>query len=241
MIPVIKPQWPAPERVCAISTTRVGGVSQGAWRSLNLGSNCGDVPGDVFENQKRLGECLPAPVQWLSQVHGNTCLKHNGSRIQGDEADAVFSAQVGQVCAVLSADCLPVLFTDINGNQVAAAHAGWRGLAAGVLANTITAMDCEPNNLMAWLGPCIGPDKYEVGFEVRDAFLQVDPTSHIAFRASGTAWLADMNLLAKQQLENAGVTKIFGGNYCTFSESDKFFSFRRDGLTGRMATLIWLN
>jgi YfiH family protein len=241
MIPLIHPQWPAHERVCAISTTRAGGASQGVWQSLNLGSNSGDDFADVIKNRDRLGEHLPSPVKWLSQVHGNTCLEHDGSYIQDSEADAIVSSKAGQVCAILSADCLPVLLTDISGSIVAAAHGGWRGLAAGILRNTVAAMDCDPANLMAWLGPCIGRDKYEVGDDMRDVFLKNDPAAHIAFRESGSAWLADLNLLARQQLEHAGVTKLYGGDYCTFSDPHQFFSYRRDGITGRMATLIWLN
>lgn len=240
MIPFIEPEWPVPSCVSALATTRLGGVSKNAWQSLNLDSNCGDLRQDVAENMRRLEEFLPAPAKWLAQVHGNVPVRHDGITDQLPEADAIFSEIPGRVCAVLSADCLPVLFADIRGRRVAAAHAGWRGLVAGVLRKTVESLDCAPEELMAWLGPCIGRGAYQVGEDVRQAFVRNDNAAKEAFRISGRTWLADLNLLARQQLEKTGVHRIYGSDFCTYSDPERFFSYRRDGLTGRMATLIWL-
>jgi hypothetical protein len=202
--------------------------------------NCGDVPGNVVENRRRLLSILPNRPKWLSQVHGNRVSRHDGNASNQDAADAIVSSIPGQVCAVLTADCLPVLFTDKHARQVAVAHAGWRGLACGVLESTLGAMDARPGDIMAWLGPGIGPDRYEVGDDVHNAFISKSPIAERAFKKSGERWLANLYLLARQRLYEAGVENVYGGGYCTFSDSGRFFSYRRDGVTGRMASLIWL-
>jgi len=240
MLPTMVPDWPAPAGVKALVTTRRGGVSKDAWKSLNLGMNCGDVPGNVVENRRLLQPMLPNPPKWLSQIHGKGVIEHDGNTGSRDAADAIVSSNPGRVCAVLTADCLPVLFTDKRAGQVAVAHAGWRGLACGVLESTLNAMDSGPGDIMAWLGPGIGPDRYEVGDDVRDAFISKSPAADRAFKPSGERWLANLYLLARQRLSEAGVENVYGGRHCTFSDSARFFSYRRDGVTGRMASLIWL-
>jgi YfiH family protein len=202
--------------------------------------NCGDAAPDVTANQRRLQSLLPGAPKWLKQVHGNTVVRHDGQSEIQPVADAIIGSQAGQVCAVLTADCLPVLMTDAGGRQVALAHAGWRGLAGDVLKRTIEALDAEPSELMAWLGPGIGQKHYAVGHEVYRIFLEQDPAAAAAFRPSGTRWLADLGLIARQQLQRAGIKAIFGGGFCTFSDHRRFYSYRRDGTTGRMASLIWL-
>ena len=241
MIDVINPHWPAHARVRAFSTTRSGGVSIDSWESLNLGINCGDSPLSVAENARRVEEKLPSAAKWLNQVHGTTCIQHDGIIGLRPNADAIFTDQSDRVCAILSADCLPVLLSDVHGRQVAAAHAGWKGLSAGVLTSTVESLESSPRDLMAWLGPCIGKSSYEVGDDVRQAFINLDPMSEAAFHRQGKSWLADLALLARQQLEKSGVRQVFGGEFCTWSIPDRFFSYRRDGITGRMATLIWLD
>ena len=233
----IWPDWPAPVHVHAASTTRAGGISEGPYASLNLGTHVGDDPGAVQQNRTILKDALnfPAEPLWLEQVHGNEVLgKH------GDCADArVVGA--GEVAVVMTADCLPVLFTDLAGSEVAAAHAGWRGLEAGILEHTVQAMQAEPLEIIAWLGPAIGPDAFEVGDEVREAFLQHDLNAAEAFRPSPAGrWLADIYLLARQRLASVGVKQVYGGGLCTYSDKERFFSFRRDRETGRMASLIWI-
>jgi YfiH family protein len=233
------PDWPAPAGVRALQTTRCGGVSQAPWQSLNLGDHVGDRPEDVAANRARLATVLPSQPCWLRQVHGVTVFDAD-SAPHAPEADAVMSRQAGRVCAVMTADCLPVLFCDRSGSVVAAAHAGWRGLRAGVLEATIAAMAVPPSHLMAWLGPAIGAASFEVGAEVREAFVADDPAADAAFVAGvGGRYLADLYQLARQRLQRAGVTDIHGGERCTLQDSERYFSYRRDGVTGRMATLIW--
>ena len=239
----IIPDWPAPPSVAAISTSRNGGVSQGPWQSLNLGCNSGDNPADVAENRQRLNQVLPAPPRWLQQVHGNAVVVHEGEATLAHgqvQSDAQWSREKAAVCAVLSADCLPVLFCNRQGTRVAAAHAGWRGLAAGVLENTVTAMAVPASELMAWMGPAIGPLVYQVGDDVRSAFLQQEAEGAGAFVADGDRWLFDICAMARHRLQRAGVGHISGGGYCTYSEPGRFFSYRRDRVTGRMASLVWL-
>jgi YfiH family protein len=242
MIPLIEPDWPAPPRVVALGTTRVGGVSGAPWDSLNLGDHVGDAPEAVRENRRRLQQVLPEDtrIQWLRQVHGTAVAV--AGRVAEPEADACWSNMPGQACAVLTADCLPVLLTNTGGTVVAAAHAGWRGLCAGVIEATIAALPCAPAELMAWLGPAIGPSVFEVGAEVRAAFLAEAASASACFRPASRAghFLADLGGLARLRLAGAGVSGIYGGGRCTFSETDRFFSYRRDGQTGRMATLICL-
>ncbi|PLR40903.1 peptidoglycan editing factor PgeF [Chimaeribacter californicus] len=244
MSTLIRPRWAAPASVMACSTTRAGGVSLPPYASLNLGAHVGDNPADVAANRLRLVELagLPAMPFWLEQVHGTDVLRLEGQAPSAAalRADAVYTAAPGQVCAVMTADCLPVLFASRKGDEVAAAHAGWRGLCAGVLENTLTQFRCPPDEVMAWFGPAIGPDAFEVGAEVRAAFVAENPATGAAFRPAGTKYMADIYQLARIRLQAAGVRHISGGERCTVSESDNFFSFRRDGTTGRLATLIWL-
>lgn len=234
--------WPAPARVRTLVTTRDGGVSLAPYASLNLGQHVGDDPAAVAENRARLRACLPAEPFWLNQVHGigvqEACA--DAPDVPPD-ADAGFTRQPGVVCAVMTADCLPVLLTDRSGSVVAAAHAGWRGLCNGIIEATIARMAVPANDILAWLGPAIGPDAFEVGPEVRTAFMAHDPTAASAFAAIPDGkYLADIYLLARQRLNACGVTEVHGGDACTVTERERYFSYRRDGRTGRMASLIWL-
>ena len=236
----ISPDWPAPSKVRALSTTRHGGVSAGPFASFNVGDHVGDVPECVAQNRALLRRALPDEPLWLQQVHG-TQVRHAGAGQGIIQADACVAQQPGAVCAIMTADCLPVLFCDCSGERVGAAHAGWRGLAAGVLEQTLDAMGGGPDRVMAWLGPAIGADAFEVGDDVRQAFLLHSPLAAPAFRPSGAGkWLADLYLLARQRLAAAGVKAVYGGDFCTYSDSGRFFSYRRDGITGRMASLVWL-
>lgn len=238
------PEWPAPQGIRAVSTTRLGGVSKAPWASLNLATHVQDDPQAVAENRRRLVDALglAAQPQWLQQVHG--CEVHRpeqGGEVDSCQADAAFSDQAAQVCVVMTADCLPVLFCDESGRRVAAAHAGWRGLADGVLESTLRHFP-DPAAVMAWLGPAIGPQAFEVGDEVREIFCRRDAAAESAFTANRPGhWLADIYRLARLRLASAGVSRVSGGDYCTFSDSERFFSFRRDGVTGRMASLIWID
>ena len=237
---MIQPDWPAPARVKCLMTTRADGVSQAPWTSLNLGDHVGDDPLHVAANRARLRRQLPAGPGWLRQVHSARVVELG--REPNPEADASFTRESGQVCAVLTADCLPVLLCDRTGSIVAAAHAGWRGLAGGVLEATVAAMQVPPEGILAWMGAAIGPQAFEVGDEVRAAFVAQHPQAAAAFVSQPTPgkWLADIYQLARIRLAHAGVHAIHGGGRCTFSEADSFFSYRRDGVTGRMAALIWL-
>jgi YfiH family protein len=239
-IEVIQPDWPAPPNVRAFTTTRNGGFSQGSWSSLNLGANCGDDPQHVENNRHSLLRLLPSEPRWLNQVHGTNVVGWDEVRNAGTEADAIISNQAGQVCAVLTADCLPVFFCNKAGTQVAAVHAGWRGLAGGVLGATVAAMNCNPNDLIGWLGPAIGPSVFEVGQDVYDAFTQTNRENICAFKTKGERWLADLYLLARLELAKVGVQSVFGGKFCVYTDHLRFFSYRRDNLTGRMASMIWL-
>lgn len=235
----IRPDWPAPSGVQALSTTRQGGDSQGAFASLNLADHVGDRPEVVARNRDALVAAagLPAEPCWLQQVHGSQAVQagvgHNAC------ADAVFSTQPGEVCAVLTADCLPLLLCRRDAVAVAAIHAGWRGLLAGVIENTVHA--AGGGDWLAWLGPAIGPEAFEVGDEVYAAFVTEDPQSAAAFRPGRPGhWLADLYGLARQRLARVGITAVYGGDRCTYREAEHFYSYRRDGQTGRMASLIWL-
>lgn len=242
MTKIIVPEWPLPKGVAACSSTRIGGVSEGAWKSLNLGAHCGDNPQHVEENRQRLFTAgqLPSSPVWLEQVHGKEVLPLSDGPYSSKRADASYSKTPGTVCAVMTADCLPVLFCNRAGTEVAAAHAGWRGLCEGVLEATVNCFADKPENLLAWFGPAIGPQAFEVGPEVREAFMAKDSQAVSAFRPAGEKYFADIYQLARQRLANVGVTAVFGGDRCTFSEKDDFFSYRRDGVTGRMASFIWL-
>jgi polyphenol oxidase len=235
--------WPAPPNVRSLMTTRRGGVSRGAFASFNLGAHVGDDPAHIVENRRRLAISLPAQPLWLNQKHGVGVIDADSAAAGGDppEADAAVARSRHKVCAVLTADCLPVLLCDQAGSVVAAAHAGWRGLLAGILAQTVAAMRRPPGELLAYFGPAIGPQAFEVGKEVRAAFVAADTQADAAFKPlPADKWLANIYLLAQQSLASLGVNAIYGGEYCTVCEEERFFSYRRDGTTGRMASLIWL-
>lgn len=239
---LIIPDWPAADNVRAISTTRLGGESISPYDSLNLGTHVGDTPAAVSRNRDILLQqaALPASPMWLNQVHGTDIVIANEWH-DNVEADAIYSQQADQVCAIMTADCLPVLFTDKQGTQVAAAHAGWRGLLAGVLENTIKQFHGKREDILVWLGPAIGPQQFEVGQEVYDAFTHHSLRAEDAFVATDTEhYLANIYQLAKQRLWASGIEHISGGDFCTVTEQQRFFSYRRDGVTGRMASLIWI-
>ena len=258
-IELILPDWPAPANVRAAVTTRVGGVSHSPYDSFNLATHVGDDSTAVRENRARLRTALALPAEplWLKQVHGVAVVDAAQDGTE-PEADGAFVTQPGAVCAVLTADCLPVLLCNREGTKVAALHAGWRGLAGGVIEAGVKAMGIPGNELLAWLGPAIGPESFEVGPEVRTAFMrppgmaevrktqeqffrQHDAQAAQAFRgASEGKYLADIYQLARLRLQHLGVTAVYGGGFCTVTERARFFSYRRDGVTGRMASLIWL-
>jgi YfiH family protein len=248
-LPLLFPDWPAPRSVHAVVTTRVGGVSAAPWTSLNLGTHVGDNPLHVQENRARLQQALTnvapcAAPQWLNQVHGITVVEAAAEaslrKTWIPDADAVTTALAGVPCVVMTADCLPVFFCDQQGQRVAVAHAGWRGLCDGVLEATLRHF-ANPAQVMTWLGPAIGPAAFEVGDEVRAAFMTHDAAAAAAFVPSPNAgrWLANIYTLAKLRLAKAGVSAIYGGAACTVSDPTQFFSYRRDGQTGRMASVIW--
>lgn len=243
-IEFILPEWRAPANVRAVATTRIGGVSRGPFASLNLGQQTEDDPEAVAANRRllrgRLG--LAREPAWLHQIHGDDVVRADEVGAALPAADASWTDRRGVACAVLVADCLPVLLCDREGRRVAAAHGGWRGLAADVLGATVAALGTEPSDLLAWLGPAIGPDAFEVGPEVREAFMRRWPETEDAFRAGrGDRLMCDIYAIARIRLRQLGVAEISGGGFCTLSDPDRFYSFRRDGLTGRQAALIWLD
>jgi hypothetical protein len=240
----IVPDWPAPANVHALQTTRNSGFSIAPYDSLNLGSHVGDDQVTVEKNRYLLNTLVPSEPVWLEQVHGtNVVMAETAGCLP--RADACVARKNNAVCAVMTADCLPVLLCNTAGSVVAAAHAGWRGLADGVIEATVGAMEVPGAELMAWLGPAIGPQAFEVGAEVRDAFIGNDPAAAAAFiplpmtEGGGQKYLANLYRLARQRLAALGVAQVYGGDFCTYAEKERFFSYRRDGQTGRMATLIW--
>ena len=236
------PLWPAPANVRAYSTTRQGGISKAPYGSLNLGLHVEDSPQAVAQNRRRLEVLagLPDSPHWLQQVHGTDVVVLEGNAATPQRADGAYTRASGRVCAVMTADCLPVLFCDRAGTEVAAAHAGWRGLCAGILEQTLARFQSKPGDIMAWLGPAIGPQAFEVGPEVREAFVSRDSRADEAFIPRGEKFFANIYQLARLRLYDAGIRQIFGGDHCTVNESATFFSYRRDGITGRMASLVWL-
>ena len=234
------PDWPAPARVRALVTTRAGGVSESPYDGFNLATHVGDDPASVARNRALLRQALPGEPLWLEQVHG-CAVADAASAMAGARADAAVAARRGAVCAVLTADCLPVLFCDRNATVVAAAHAGWRGLAGGVLEATLARMAVPPAQVLAWLGPAIGPRAFEVGEEVRAAFVGIHAEAGHAFQPADAPgkWLADLYALARLRLAAAGVSAVYGGGLCTRSDA-RFYSYRREPVTGRFASLIWL-
>lgn len=240
----LQPQWPAPRMVRAASTLRTGGISAPPFDSLNLGDHVGDAPEAVRDNRARLRSALSLPAEpcWLNQVHGAAVVDAS-MYATPPKADACVARSAGQVCVVMTADCLPVLFCSREGDRVAAAHAGWRGLAGGVLESTVSSLGLPGSELLAWLGPAIGPNAFEVGDEVRIAFTAQDMAAAQAFRPSHRPghWMADIYLLARQHLARLGVRAVYGGDACTHTDEARFFSYRRDGQCGRMASLIWID
>ncbi len=247
---IVVPNWPAPACVKSFMTTRIGGVSAEPYASMNLGEHVLDDPIAVATNRTNLRESLPADPVWLNQIHSSVVVQAD-TQSGVPDADASFTCEPGTVCAILTADCLPVLLCARDGSVVAAAHAGWRGLAAGVLEATVAAMQVSPGEVMAWLGAAIGPDAFEVGEEVRTAFIQTHPEAIHVFvptpqagisltTSAPTKWLADLYALARIRLNSYGVTAVYGGDLCTYTDATRFYSYRRDGRTGRMASLIWL-
>ena len=235
----IIPNWPAPANVHALQTNREGGCSHAPYDSFNLGSHVNDNPMHVAQNRQLLSQYLPSEPVWLNQVHGINVVDAAETSCVPD-ADASYTSRKNVVCVTMTADCLPILICDSAGTLVASIHAGWRSLCDGVIEATIKQLPAKPANLMAWLGPAIGPNAFEVGFEVREQFMAKDAKAELAFKKHGEKYLADIYKIATQRLNNLGVTQIYGGGRCTFTEKEQFFSFRRDGATGRMATLIWL-
>nr|WP_290616675.1 peptidoglycan editing factor PgeF [Immundisolibacter sp.] len=237
---VFMPDWPLPPGVRAASTTRLGGVSLGAYGGLNLGDHVGDDPRAVAANRAALTQALrlPAPPLWLSQVHGSAVAGADDPL--GIAADARYADRPGVVCAVLTADCLPLLLCSDDGREVAAVHCGWRGLAAGIVGRALARFAAAPSSVGAWLGPAIGPAAFEVGAEVWDIFVCRDSGAASCFCAgTGGRWLADLYGLARRDLAAAGVQRVYGGDLCTVADRERFYSYRRDGVTGRMASLVW--
>ncbi|HEY2464208.1 MAG TPA: peptidoglycan editing factor PgeF [Steroidobacteraceae bacterium] len=243
-VPWFEPDWPAPRGVRVLSTLRGdarSGASKAPYGYFNLGDHVGDDPAAVAENRRRLrlATGLPGEPAWLSQVHGSEVAELDLPASWGP-ADAAITRRPSTVCAILTADCLPIIFATDSGDTVAAAHAGWRGLAAGVIEATMRAMRAPPGSLVAWLGPAIGPKHFEVGAEVRDAFLAADAQAGEAFQPNARGrFMADLGLLARRRLQGLGVNRIYGGGECTFTQANRYFSHRRDGITGRQATLVW--
>lgn len=239
---MITPDWPAPANVKAVCSTRAGGCSKGPYHSLNLGDHVGDDAWAVSHNRQLFQTMakMPGQPRWLNQTHSNQCITLLSGKAQASSADASFTDQPGLVCTVMTADCLPVLICNEAGTEIAAIHAGWRGLCDGVIENTMR-MFSQPASCLAWLGPAISQPAFEIGAEVRAAFILQDPEAASAFIAGEQdKWLADLYLLARQRLARSGVTRTYGGQYCTYQQSADFFSYRRDGRTGRMAAAIWL-
>lgn len=235
------PDWPAPQNVKALQTTRSGGASAAPCDGLNLGDHVGDAPLLVAHNRQLLAALLPSEPVWLNQVHG-VVVADAGAAACRPQADACVSTRPGAVCVVMTADCLPLLLCDDSGSVVGAAHAGWRGLCDGVIEQTVHSMNVAPATLMAWLGPAIGPQAFEVGDEVRAAFVARQQEAADAFVPGAPGkWFADIYRLARLRLNALGVTRIYGGGLCTCTDRARFFSYRRDGATGRMGTFIWLD
>jgi YfiH family protein len=243
----LQPDWDAPAHVRAFVTTRAGGVSQGEYATMNLGSRSGDDAVHVARNRAIVRDELPSSPSWLVQVHGTAVADLD--RLGESEvatADAAVVSQPGRVGVVLTADCMPLFFSDRKGRRVAVAHAGWRGMAAGVIENTVAALGTVPQDVIAWMGPAIGPLAFEVGPEVREAFMKGDPGAAEAFRSKASPadgpqkYMADLYALARRRLSRAGVASVTGGGFCTYTEKDRFFSYRREQKSGRMGAFIWI-
>jgi len=238
----ITPNWPAQKNISCVMTTRKGGFSRNVYKGLNLGLHVNDDEKYVQENRQLLKDDLNLPNEpiWLNQVHGSQVMQLPYVTDKNLSADAAYTKEAGVVCAVLTADCLPVVFCDQSGSYVAVAHAGWRSLLNGVLENTLRALPKDNVDIMCWLGPAIGPNKFEVGEEVYEQFVIKDSMHENSFQMQNDSkYLANIYQLAKNVLSTNGVKNVYGGEFCTYTQEDRFFSYRRDGQTGRMATLIW--
>lgn len=237
---VLKANWPAPPQIHAFSTTRQGGFSSGEYASLNLGLHVQDNPQDVLHNRKALTQAqgIPQPILWLNQCHTSRVLKNADSAI---EADGSYVNKPGMACVVLTADCLPLLLTTRKGDQAAALHCGWRGLERGIIKEGVKSFTGPRSEILAWLGPAIGPKSYEVGIEIYQDFCMKSKEFQRAFRQKGDKYLMNLYEIARIQLKDLGVTYIYGGEFCTFSQEDLFFSYRRDRDCGRIGTFIWID
>lgn len=236
----IVPDWPCHANVRALQTTRIGGYSQSTYNSFNLADHVEDDPLIVARNRQLLADYVPSEPVWLNQVHGVHVIDAAASGCK-ESADASYTSRPNVVCVTMTADCLPVLISDKAGTMVAAVHAGWRSLCDGVIEATVQKMQVPRSELIAWLGPAIGPESFEVGDEVRNQFIAKDEQAVSAFRPLKEKWLGDLYLIAKQRLHNLGVNEVYGQILCTYTNENQFFSYRRDGRTGRMATMIWLS
>lgn len=238
----LNPQWPAPQNVHAYTTTRIGGYSTGNYESFNLAHHVNDKSEHVLKNRQKLINDLKLPAEpyWLEQTHSTRVVK---AMATDNNADAAYTTKTKQVCSILTADCLPILVCDKQGSCVAAVHAGWRGLLSGIIENSLQALAIKPENLLVWLGPAIGPKAFEVGDDVRQPFIDKNPMHENAFYPAlqPGKWFADIYKLATNVCHGLDITQLYGGSYCTYTDKQRFFSFRRDGQTGRMAHLIWLS
>lgn len=243
MLDLIIPDWPAPNWIKAYTTTRVGGFSHAPYNSFNIATHVGDNLDDVSKNRQLLQKNLhlKKPIIWLEQIHGNAAISADHP-IDSFAADAIYSRKEQTVCAVQTADCLPLLICSPNNYCVAAIHAGWKGLSNGIIESTIEALALPPSDILVWLGPAIGPQAFIVGEQVFQSFINKDQAAKLAFQSTGNKqWQVNLYKLAQQRLHKLGITAIYGGNYCTFSDKHHFFSYRRDQITGRMLSLIWIN
>ena len=244
---MIAAKWPAPNNIKAFTTTREGGVSKSPFSSNNLGAHVGDCPNDVKKNRDILATELPNPPVWLNQTHSTDIFHINQTSLSSlienpnvINADASFTKLTHTVCCVMTADCLPILITNRRGNTVSSVHAGWRGLADGIVEKSVAMFNDTPNDLIIWLGPAIGPAAFEVGDDVYNQFIALDILFKKAFTPLGDKYLANIYQLATLKLEKLGITNVYGGEYCTYTNESLFYSYRRDGQTGRMASVIWI-
>ena len=240
----IRADWPAPAHISAMTTCRSHGHSDAPYNSWNLADHVSDEKQHVEQNRALLKQRLKLPDEpaWLQQVHGDRVISIQDTPLPDNEADGSYTQRINTICCVMTADCLPVLITNREGTEVAAVHAGWRGLAAGVVESALEKFTSPRQEILVWLGPAIGPTVFEVGEEVRAAFLEHDPGAEQAFRPEkSNKLLADIYQLARQRLHMAGISSVFGGQYCTYTDEERFFSFRRNPITGRMASLIWIH
>lgn len=239
----IQPDWPAPSNIKAYSTLRHSGISQPPYDLLNLGIHVGDEIANVAKNRLLLKQLLQLPSEpiWIQQQHSNIAVLATDEN-RNKTADASFTKESNTICVVLTADCLPILLCNREGTMVSAIHAGWRGLSNGIILQTLSAINMPDADILAWLGPAISPICFEVGEEVRNLFIDIDPETKNAFTPTKRGrWLGDLYAIARLQLKKQGITSIYGGEHCTYSDTKRFFSYRRDGITGRMASLIWIN